>query len=124
MKKQRLDRIPYVLALAIAALAIVACTIPLRTGEEQAKILEPNTTPPDPLATKLRECRSVTSEQKDALTECRKVWAEKRREFLGQKTPGLPDGRPRQSGSPLFVAPRDESRRPSDTPLIPEAGKE
>jgi Conjugative transfer region protein TrbK len=37
------------------------------------------------LATKLAECRTVTHEQEDALSECRKVWTEKRRQFLGQK---------------------------------------
>jgi conjugative transfer region protein TrbK len=124
MNTQNHNCFPSIVAVAIVGLLVAACTIPLRSGEEQARIVEPNGTSPDPLARKLAECRSVTSEQKDALIECRKVWAEKRREFLGQKTPGLPDAGPRQSGSPLFVAPRDESRRPPDAPPIPEAGKE
>jgi len=33
----------------------------------------------DALTAKLAKCRSVTYEQKDALSECRKAWAEKRR---------------------------------------------
>src|SRR5262249_6681639 len=56
---------------------------------------------------KLAECRSVTYDQKDALAECRNVWAEKRRQFLDQSPAG---GRP-EMGSSLFVAPRDENRR-------------
>ena len=40
MNTQKLSRIPYLTALALVALAIAACTIPLR-GEEQAKMLDP-----------------------------------------------------------------------------------
>jgi conjugative transfer region protein TrbK len=84
MNTQKLKGILCLVALALVALAVAACTIPLRGDEEQAKILEPANTSPDPLAAKLAECRSVTYEQKDALTECRKAWAEKRRQFLRQ----------------------------------------
>ena len=84
MNTQKSNRIKYVAALALVALVAAACTIPLRDGEEQGKMLEPGSTSSDPLAAKLAECRSVTHEQKDALAECRKAWAEKRRQFLGQ----------------------------------------
>ena len=59
---------------------------PFRFGvtKRRRRSLEPGSTSSDPLAAKLAECRSVTYEQKDALTECRKAWAEKRRQFLGQ----------------------------------------
>jgi conjugative transfer region protein TrbK len=72
MNTQKLNRIPYVMVLALVGLAVAACTIHLRGDEEQAKMLEPNSTPPDPLAAKLAACRSVTYEQKDALGECRR----------------------------------------------------
>jgi len=124
MNMQKLSRIPYLMASVLVALAIAACTIPLRGGEEQAKMLEPNSMPPDPLAAKLAECRSVTYEQKDALTECRKAWAEKRRQFLGKTAPAPSDGQTPQAGSSLFVAPKDESRLPSGLPSIQQNGKE
>jgi conjugative transfer region protein TrbK len=124
MNTQKPDRIPFVAALALVALAIAACTIPLRGGEEQAKMLEPGSTSPDPLAAKLAECRSVTHEQKDALTECRKAWAEKRRQFLGRTAPAPSDSRMPQAGSSLFVTPKDQSRLPSGVPSIQQNEKE
>ena len=124
MNMQKLSHIPYLMALALVALAIAACTIPLRGGKQQAKIAEPSSTSSDPLAAKLAECRSVTYEQKDALTECRKAWVEKRRQFLGQKAPAPSDSRMPQAGSSLFVAPKDESRLPSGLPSIQQNGKE
>ena len=124
MNMQKLSRIPYLMALALVALVVAACTVPLRGDEEQAKMLEPNAMPADPLAAKLAECRSITYEQKDALTECRKAWAEKRRQFLGKTAPAPSDGQTPQAGSSLFVAPKDESRLPSGLPSIQQNGKE
>ena len=124
MNMQKLSRIPYLMASVLVALAIAACTIPLRGGEEQAKMLEPNSMPPDPLAAKLAKCRSVTYDQKEALTECRKAWAEKRYQFLGQDAQPPSDSRMPQAGSSLFVAPKDESRLPSGLPSIQHNGKE
>ena len=124
MMTQKLNRIPYAAALALVALTPAACTIPLRGDAGQAKIVEPGRTSLDPLAAKLAECRSVTYERKDALIECRKAWAEKRRQFLGKTAPVPSDGRTPQAGSSLFVAPKDESRLPSGFPSIQQNGKE
>ena len=124
MNTQKFNRVPYVAALALVALVVAACTIPLRDGEEQGKMLEPGSTSSDPLAAKLAECRSVTYEQKDALAECRKAWAEKRRQFLGQGARPPSNGRTPQAGSSLFVAPKDESRLPSGFPSIQQNGEE
>jgi conjugative transfer region protein TrbK len=124
MNTRKSNRITYVATLALVALVAVACTIPLRGGEEQAKIAEPGSTSADPLAAKLAECRSLTYEQKDALTECRKAWAEKRRQFLGQDARPPSDSRMPQAGSSLFVAPKDESRVPSGFPSIQQNEKE
>ena len=124
MNTQKSNRIPYVGALALVALVAAACTIPLRGGEEQANIVEPGRITPDPLAAKPAECRSVTYDQKEALTECRKAWAEKRRQFLGQDARPPSDSRMPQAGSPLFVAPKDESRLPSGLPSIQQNGEE
>lgn len=124
MNRQKINRIPHLAALALVALVAAACAIPLRGGEEQAKAVESGGTTPDPLAEKLAECRSVTSEQKDELSECRKAWAEKRRQFLGQKIPAPSDGLAPQSGSSLFAAPKDESHLPSGVPSIQQNGRE
>lgn len=124
MNTQKLNRIPNAVALALVAFVATACAIPLRGGEEQAKVSESGGATPDPLATILAECRSVTSEQKDELSECRKAWAEKRRQFLGPKMPAPSDGRLPQAGSSLFVVPKDESRLPSDASSNQQNGRE
>ena len=124
MNTQKLKGIPCLVALVLVALAVATCTIPLRGGEEQGKMLEPGSTSSDPLAAKLAECRSVTYEQKDALAECRKAWAAKRRQFLGQGARPPSDSRTPQASSSLFVAPKDESRVPSGFPSIQQNGKE
>jgi conjugative transfer region protein TrbK len=124
MNTQKLNRIPHLAALALVGLIAAAYTISLRSDEEQAKALEASGTTADPLAAKLAECRSVTYEQKDALTECRKAWAEKRRQFLGQKAARPFDTVTPHAGSSLFVGPKDESRLPSGFPSIDQNGKE
>ena len=125
MNTQKLKGIPCLVALVLVALAVATCTIPLRGGEEQGKMLEPGSTSSDPLAAKLAECRSVTSEQKEALAECRKAWAEKRRQSLGRKAPSAsPDSGPPQEGPSLFVAPKDQSRLSPGYPPIQQPGKE
>ena len=108
--------------MVLVVLAIAACTIHLRGGEGQAVDTAPTDQPPDPLAAKLAECRSVTYEQKAALAECRKAWAEKRRQFLRQGAPSASsDSEPSRNGSSLFVTPKDESRVPLGFPPIPQS---
>jgi conjugative transfer region protein TrbK len=124
MNTKTLERLPTLAAVLLVVLVVAACAIRLRGDEGQTNATAPADVTSDPWATKLAECRSVTYEQKDALSECRKAWAEKRRQFLGQKTPAMPDTGAPQAGSSLFVAPKDESRLPSGYPPILETGKE
>ena len=124
MIKTKLDRLPMVAAMLLVVFVVAACTIPLREDENQTSSTASAAEASDPLAAKLAECRSVTYEQKDALSECRKAWAEKRRQFLGQKIPAPFDSRTPQAGSSLFVSPKDESRLPSGSPSIQQTGKE
>ena len=124
MNTKALERIPGFAALMLVVLVVAACAIQLRDDEGQIRTSKSAERTPDPLATKLAECRSVTSEQKDALSECRKAWAEKRRQFLGQNASGLSDTGAAKAGSSLFVAPKDESRLPSGYPSIQQTGKE
>jgi len=109
MKMTKLERLPTLAAVVLVLLIVAACTIRLRGDEEQTDSSASADRVSDPLATKLAECRPVTYEQKDALSECRKVWAEKRRQFLREKAPSASSdiGTP-QAGSSLFVS-KDES---------------
>jgi conjugative transfer region protein TrbK len=125
MNTKTLERLPTLAAVVLVFLVLAACAIRLRGDEGQSSTPASADATSDPLTTKLAECRSVTYEQKDALSECRKAWAEKRRQFLGQKAPAPSDtGAAQAGGSSLFVAPKDESRLPSDFPPIQRSGKE
>ena len=111
-------------AIFLVVLIVAACTIPLRESENQTLSAATTAETSDPLAAKLAQCRAVTYEQKDALTECRKVWAEKRRQLLGKSSSASPDNGAVQEGSSLFVAPKNEDRLPSGFPSIQRTGKE
>jgi conjugative transfer region protein TrbK len=121
MNTKSIERLPTLAAVVLIVLVVAACAIRLRGDEGQPTSADVTS---DPLATKLAECRSVTYEQKDALSECRKAWAEKRRQFHGQKTPARSDTGAAQAGSSSFAAPEDESRLPSGYPSIQQTGKE
>ncbi|MDE2330741.1 MAG: putative entry exclusion protein TrbK-alt [Bradyrhizobium sp.] len=122
MDTKSLERTPALAAVLLAVLTVAACAI--RLGGDEAPTNMAAGSAPDPLTAKLRECRSVTDLQKDALAECRRLWAGQRRRFLGQKAPTPPDRADSQSGPSVFVAPKDESRLPSGYPSTPQIGKE
>jgi conjugative transfer region protein TrbK len=125
MNTKKLERLPTMAAMALVVLVVAACAIRLRGDENQTLSATSADQASDPLATKLAECRSVTYEQKDALSECRKAWAEKRRQFRGQKPPtASSDNRKPLEGSSLFVPPKDESRLSPGYPQIQRPGKE
>jgi conjugative transfer region protein TrbK len=123
MNIKTLERIPSVAAIVLAVLVVGACAIRLRGDEDQANSSASADRASDPLTAKLAACRAVTYEQKDALSECRKVWAEKRRQFLAQKgaSGSASEGSARE-GSSLFVPPKDESRLPPS--YFQQSGKE
>jgi len=124
MTMKKLERLLIVTVVVFTAVALAACAIRLRGDEGEKPSATSADQASDPLATKLAECRSVTYEQKNALSECRKAWAEKRRQFLQQKAPSASFGSgASQDGSPLFVPLRDESRQSADYSK-PQAGKE
>jgi conjugative transfer region protein TrbK len=125
MNMKKLQRLPTMTALVLVVLIVAACAIRLRGDENRTLSATSADHASDALATKLAECRSVTYEQKDALSECRKAWAEKRRQFLGQKiSPASSENGPPREGSSLFVPPKDESRLPPGYPPIQPSGKE
>ena len=123
MKKTKFDRLPTAAAMLLVVFIVAACAIRLRDDENQTPSATSAAEASDPLATKLAECRSVTYEQKDALSDCRKAWTAKRRQFLGQKAPSASAGTgTSQEGSSLFVPHADASRLPSGFPQ--QSGKE
>lgn len=125
MKKITLDRLPMMAAMVLVAVIVAACAIRLRDDEKQTASATLSDQASDPLATKLAECRSVTYEQKEALSECRKAWAEKRRQFLGQRPPISSEGATSHGASPLFIPPGDDSApRLGPHNSIPQPGKE
>ena len=126
MNTKTLERLPLVAAVMLVVLVVAACTIRLRDDENKTMSAAAADQSSDPLATKLAECRSVTYEQKDALSECRKAWAEKRRQFLGQdKAPSASsESEAAKEGSSLFVPPKDGSRLSPGYPPIQQPGKE
>src|SRR5882672_4713725 len=111
--RSRLDRLSMVAGVAVMVLVVAACAIKLRGDEDQISAL-PSAQEVDPLAAELARCRTVTSEQKDALAKCRRIWAEQRRQFLGQsKTPtGLPNDNAPNIRFPAPGARKDERRLP------------
>lgn len=63
-----------------------ACAVQLRPAEDTSSTSTPTSQSIDPLAAKLEQCRAVTADQTTALDECRRIWTENRRRFLGQQT--------------------------------------
>ncbi len=124
MKKAKLDKLPMAVAMLLVVFIVAACAIQLRDDENQTPSAASTTEAPDPLATKLAECRSATYEQKEALVACRKTWAEKRRQFLEKSLSASSGNGSAPGGSSLFVQPKDEDRLPSGDPSIQQSGKE
>ena len=118
--RSQFNRIKTFAAVAAMVLVVAACAIKLRGDEDQISAL-PSAQEVDPLAAELARCRTVTSEQKDALAECRRIWAEQRRQFLGQsRTPAShPDDSAPNIGFPAPGPRKDKSRLPQGWPSIP-----
>ena len=110
MNTKPIERLLTLAAAVLIVLVLAACAIRLRGDDEQSSTPASTDVKSDPLAMKLTECRSVTYEQKDALSECRKAWAEKRRQFLGQKAPAPSDTGAAQAW--LLVVRCAEAREP------------
>lgn len=125
MKNITLDRLAVMAAMVLIVLIVAACAIRLRGDENQPASATSFDQASDPLAAKLAECRSVTFEQKEALLECRKAWAEKRREFLRQTPPTSPESATSHGKSPLFIpSEHDSGPRPGPHNSVPQSGKE
>jgi conjugative transfer region protein TrbK len=117
MMTNRLERLPTVAAALVAVLVVAACAIRLRGDESDTETRRSLAPKSDSMAAKLEQCRTVSSEQRDALVECQKIWAEKRRQFFGQSGSSTRSEAKARSSFP--VSPKDESRLPSGYPFLP-----
>ena len=98
--------------ICVGMSAVAACTIHLRGDEDQLQSTASVVRDSDPVAAELERCRTISYEQKERLAECRKLWADKRRQFLGAggypSSPVRPD-----PGTPPPASAKDQSRLPS-----------
>ena len=99
--------------ICIAGLVAAACTIHLRGGDNQPGTTASLAQKTDPMSVEFERCRTISYEQKDRLAECRKIWAEKHRQFLGQNSaPPRGQARPDPAATPPASL-KDQSRLPS-----------
>jgi conjugative transfer region protein TrbK len=111
------------LLTAIGLVAIAACTIQLRGGDEPPALPKAEQTT-DTTNSDLARCRSVTAEEAAGYQHCRQVWAENRRRFLAKKSGAAVPGQVEPAAA-LAPAPKDQSRIPQGylQPARPEASK-
>jgi conjugative transfer region protein TrbK len=127
MTVHQVNRFPIVAAVTAVVLVLAACVVRLRGDEEQSQRAASVTQDSDPIAKMLEKCRTVTYEHKEDLLDCRQIWAEKRRQFLGSKSgPSSvpPDAGTFDSKSSVSAPPKDESRLPTGYPTAPMPGRE
>lgn len=100
------------IAAVASALVVTSCAIQLRGDADSALSPSSLTQLRAPVAAELERCRAVTSEQVANIQECRRVWVENRRRFLGQsKAAGAPSVDAQPSTAPSSSAqPKDPGR--------------
>ena len=106
-------------AVTVPILVIAACTVQLRGDDDGAPAGSSASRTANPLGAKLERCRKVTSEQVAELRECRLIWTENRRRFLGSKTPAgsSVDAQP-SSPTPSVAQPNNPGRLPESGALV------
>jgi len=115
-------------AAAVPMVVVAACTIQLRDDSGSPPAGSSASRATNPLGAKLEHCRRVTSEQVAELQECRLIWAENRRRFLGSKktstsTSSSVDAQP-GSPTPSLVQPKNPAHlRPGWPPAATSESK-
>jgi conjugative transfer region protein TrbK len=109
---------------AVSVLLVAACTIPLRGDSDGPPARSSASLAASPLGDELEGCRKVTSDQVAELRECRLIWAENRRRFLGSKKTSSANSADSQSSgpTPALAQPKHLDRLPQGWPhvAIPE----
>jgi conjugative transfer region protein TrbK len=95
-------------------LVVAACTIQLRGESNGPPAGSSAFRATNPLGAALERCRKVTSEQVAELQECRLIWAENRRRFLGSKKMSTASSVDAQLSSPTpsLAQPKNPGRPP------------
>jgi len=107
-------------AAAVLMLVVAACTIQLRGDSNGRPAGSSASRATNPVGAELEHCRKVTSEQVAELQECRLIWAENRRRFLGSKKTSAAssvDAQP-SSPTPLLAQPKNPGRLPQGWPPV------
>jgi len=107
-------------AAVVLGLVVAACAIQLRGDSDGPSAGSSKSRVANPLGAKLEQCRKVTSEQVAELQECRLIWAENRRRFLGSKKTSAVssvDAQP-SSPTPAFAQPKNLDRFPQGWPPV------
>ena len=108
-------------AAIVLAFVIAACAIQLRGDDDSAQPASPVTQSRNTIAAELERCREViTSEQAAELHECRRVWAENRRRFLGKRKSSAASSVDAQSNTPALSSRqhKDPERVLGDRPSV------
>jgi conjugative transfer region protein TrbK len=107
------------MAAVVPALVVAACAIQLRGDSDARPAGSSASRATNPVGAELERCRKVTSEQVAELRECRLIWAENRRRFLGKKSPAVSsvDAQP-GSPTPSLAQPKNPDRVPHGWPPI------
>ena len=107
------------MAAVVSGLAVAACAIQLR-GDSDGAPAGSASRITDPLGTELERCRKVTFEQVAELQECRLIWTENRRRFLGSKGTSAASSVNAQPGSPTpsLAQPKQPGPLPQSGSLV------
>ncbi|MGY3488291.1 conjugative transfer region protein TrbK [Bradyrhizobium sp. USDA 4011] len=110
------------LLTTIGLVAVAACTIQLRGGDDSPPASKAEQTT-DATASDLARCRGVTREEAAGYRHCRRVWDENRRRFFGKKDSAAASGHDEPTSSIAVL--KDQSRIPQGYPNLatPEVSK-
>ncbi|MCC8940455.1 putative entry exclusion protein TrbK-alt [Bradyrhizobium sp. Arg62] len=110
------------LLTTIGLVAVAACTIQLRGGDESPPVPKAEQTT-DATSADLARCRGITPEEPAGYRHCKHVWDENRRRFFGRKDSATASGQEDSISS--IPVPKDQSRIPLGYPNLaaPEASK-
>jgi conjugative transfer region protein TrbK len=109
-------------AAAVPVMVVAACTIQLRGDSGSLPAGSSASRVTNPLGAELERCRKVTFEQVVEIQECRLIWAENRRRFLGSKKAPAVSSVDAQSSSPTpsLAQPKNLDRLPQGWPVAIE----
>jgi conjugative transfer region protein TrbK len=107
-------------AAVVPVMVLAACTIDLRGDGDGPPRGSSASRATNPLGAELERCRKVTSEQVAELQECRLIWAENRRRFLGSKKAPAVSSVDAQSSSPTpsLAQSKNPDRLPQGWPPV------